>query len=100
MSQTKRQSVVESVLQNVVGYFVGLGTQYIVFPMYGMEVNLEANLQIGLIFAIVSIVRSYLLRRLFNKQHLDEDLRTINYELQAENKAMSAYIKKIDNIIQ
>ena len=73
MSQTKRQSIIESVTQNVIGYLVGLGTQFVVFPLFGMEINFMDNLIIGVIFAIVSTARSYLVRRLFNKQHKDED---------------------------
>ena len=70
--QTKRQSIIESVTQNVIGYLVGIGTQYVVFPLFGMEANLTENLLIGAIFAIVSTARSYVVRRLFNKQHLSD----------------------------
>lgn len=94
MSQTKRQSVIESITQQAVGYLVGLGTQYIVFPLFDMEVNLIDNLIIGAIFAIVSTVRSYVLRRVFNKQHNDVDLRTINYELQVENQELMKLLKE------
>jgi hypothetical protein len=72
--QTKRQSMVESIVQQLTGYLVGLGTQYVVFPFYGMEIDLITNLQIGAIFAIVSTVRSYVLRRVFNKQHTKEEV--------------------------
>jgi hypothetical protein len=37
-----------------------------------MEANLTENLLIGAIFAIVSTARSYIVRRLFNKQHLPD----------------------------
>jgi hypothetical protein len=107
MSQSKRQSWGESITQNVVGYFVGLGTQYVVFPLYGMEIDLIANLQIGIIFAIVSTIRSYLLRRVFNKQHVDERILLaalsqrdgLIIELQKENIAMTNYIKRVDGIL-
>ena len=103
--QTKKQSMVESVVQQLTGYLVGLGTQYVVFPLYGMEVDLIANLQIGAVFAIVSTIRSYVLRRVFNKQHLTPpDLVKHNISLQRENEDlhilvndMQKYIKKIDN---
>ena len=99
MSQTKRQSVIESVIQQATGYFVGLGTQYIVFPFYGMEVDLVTNLQIGAIFAIVSTARSYLIRRVFNKQHKpNEALEKENKDLHILVKDMRNYIKKIDGI--
>lgn len=125
MSQTKRQSMIESVTQNVVGYLVGLGTQYVVFPLFGMEANLTENLIIGAIFAIVSTARSYIVRRMFNKQHLPDtrnadlvqalhasnmqrgelilELQECNIELQVDNKDltdlvvdMQEYIRKND----
>jgi hypothetical protein len=38
-----------------------------VFPLFGIRVTLSANLAIGAAFTIVSIVRSYVLRRLFER---------------------------------
>jgi hypothetical protein len=37
-----------------------------VFPLFGIHIPLSADLAIGGIFVVVSLVRSYLLRRLFN----------------------------------
>jgi NhaP-type Na+/H+ or K+/H+ antiporter len=50
-----------------VGYGVALLSQIVIFPLYGMEVPLSANIQIGVWFTVISIIRSYLLRRCFNK---------------------------------
>ena len=66
MSQTRRHSLIESVANVAVGYGVALVTQLVVFPLYGMEVKLGQNLQIGMIFTGVSLARSYCLRRWFN----------------------------------
>ena len=65
--QTKKQSFIEVVLSTFIGLFVSLITQIIVFPIYGLEVKLNQNIQITLIFTVVSIVRGYVIRRLFNK---------------------------------
>jgi len=65
--QTRPQSMIEAFINVLIGYFVALATQMIVFPLYDMEVSLSQNIQIGLIFTVVSITRSYLLRRLFNR---------------------------------
>ena len=40
-------------------------TQLLVFPLFGMEATLRQNLAIGGIFTMVSLVRSYVLRRMF-----------------------------------
>ncbi len=58
-------SLVESIANVAVGYCVAVGTQLLVFPLFGLEVSLTDNLAIGAIFTLVSIGRSYCLRRLF-----------------------------------
>jgi hypothetical protein len=58
-------SFVESVTNIVVGYGLAVLTQIIVFPMFGLQPTLAQNLKIGAVFTIMSIVRSYALRRVF-----------------------------------
>lgn len=65
--QLKRYSLLESVVNVVVGYGVALLSQIIIFPVFGLKVSLRDNVLIGVFFTIISIIRSYLLRRLFNK---------------------------------
>ena len=48
-----------------VGYGIAVATQVAVFPLFGLHVSVFDNLTIGAVFTLVSIVRSYLLRRLF-----------------------------------
>lgn len=64
--QTPLMSLIESVANIVVGYGVAVITQLLVFPLFGLAASLSDNLMIGLIFTIVSLARSYALRRLFN----------------------------------
>lgn len=65
MRQSRRMSLLESVANVVVGYGVAVVAQIVVFPLFGLEVTLSQNLQIGLVFTGVSLVRSYVLRRAF-----------------------------------
>mgnify|MGYP007100215596 CR=1 FL=1 len=67
MIQTRAMSAVESVANVVIGYGVALTTQVIVFGSLGLSVSLEQNLWIGAVFTVVSLVRSYVVRRLFNR---------------------------------
>ena len=69
--QTRLMSLVESVANIVVGYGVAVLTQLLVFPLFGLAVSLGENLMIGLIFTVVSLARSYALRRLFNAWSLN-----------------------------
>ncbi len=63
--QSRWMSFVESVTNIVVGYGLAVLTQIIVFPMFGLQPTLAQNLKIGAVFTIMSIVRSYALRRVF-----------------------------------
>ncbi len=65
MRQSRRMSMVEAVANVLVGYGIAVATQAMVFPMFGIHVTLSDNLLIGAIFTVVSILRSYGLRRLF-----------------------------------
>ena len=67
MRQSKRMSLLESLINVAVGYGVAVTAQIAVFPMFGLEVALADNLTIGAIFTGISIMRSYTLRRVFEE---------------------------------
>lgn len=67
MSQTRTMSAVESVANVAVGYGIAVATQAAVFPMFGIHATTTDHLAIGAIFTVVSLVRSYILRRVFNR---------------------------------
>jgi nitrate reductase gamma subunit len=68
VSQSKSGSLVESIVQTLIGAVIGLLTQVIVFPLYGMEINMLDQLGILGIFTVVGTIRSYLIRRLFDRK--------------------------------
>lgn len=65
MKQSRAMSLVEATANVVVGYGVVVLTQLLVFPLFGLHTTLAENLMIGAIFTVVSIARSFALRRLF-----------------------------------
>ena len=67
--QTRLQSFIESLANVFIDYGVALLSQIVVFPLFKISVSLVDNILIGLIFTIISIVRSYVVRRVFNKLH-------------------------------
>jgi len=69
MAQTKKQSLFESVVNVLVGFWVAVLIQVLVFPIFGIEATFGENLAISLIFTIVSILRGYILRRFFVWYH-------------------------------
>ena len=64
--QPRLWSFIESVANVAIGFGVAMLTQIIVFPWFGMQVRLADNLKIGGIFTVISIARSYGVRRAFN----------------------------------
>lgn len=60
-------SAVEAVTNTAVGYLVALITQLILYPLFSIEVRLDQNFLIAAIFTVVSLIRSYAVRRLFNR---------------------------------
>lgn len=65
MKQSRLRSLVESVANVIVGYGVAVMTQILIFPIFGLHTTLAQNLKMGAIFTIVSIARSFALRRVF-----------------------------------
>ena len=65
MKQSRRHSLLEACGNTAFGYAINIGVQELVFPIFGIHVSLGQNVEIGLIFTLVSISRSYVVRRFF-----------------------------------
>jgi len=70
MKQSRAMSLIESLANVAVGYGVAVVTQILIFPIFGLHTTLAQNLMMGAIFTVVSIGRSYALRRLFEEIRL------------------------------
>ena len=68
MKQTRLMSLIETLTNILVGFFVSLISQIYIFAAYGIHVSLGDNLAITAYFTGISIIRSYCLRRWF--EHL------------------------------
>lgn len=67
--QSRKASAVESIMNVGSGFIVAmLIWQLIANPLYGYNVSLLDNLGLTTIFTSVSLMRSYLWRRYFNKR--------------------------------
>lgn len=67
MTQSRRMSLVEAATNVIVGYALAVGMQIMVFPVFGIHIALGDQLSIGLAFTAISLVRGYVLRRLFER---------------------------------
>ena len=63
--QSRLMSFVESLTNVAVGFGLAVLTQLIVLPWFGVRMSIGDNLALGTVFTAVSVVRSYVLRRLF-----------------------------------
>ena len=66
--QSKFQSLIESFINILIGYLTALLSQLLIFPLFNINIPIQDNLLIGLYFTLISLVRSYIIRRYFNKK--------------------------------
>jgi hypothetical protein len=65
--QSRRASLIESMTNIAIGFVVSmLVWMLIVAPLYGLPNDAKTNFTITAIFTVTSIIRSYMLRRVFN----------------------------------
>ena len=64
--QTRLGSIIESFANVAVGFAVNYIANLCVFPLFGMHIGLRDNFLMGLIYTVISVVRSFVLRRYFN----------------------------------
>jgi len=67
MAQTKTGSFAEAVSNIVIGFSINYAANLTIFPLFGMHIGLLNNFYMGLIYTAISLVRSYALRRWFNR---------------------------------
>ena len=67
MEQTRIDSLMEALTNVAIGFGINFAANVAVLPLVlGVPVNLSALGLIGAIYTVISVVRSYVLRRLFN----------------------------------
>lgn len=74
MKQSKFMSMLESIINIAVGFGISLGAQMLFLPMIGVAISFSQNLTFALIMTVISIARSYLLRRVFEALHIRRPL--------------------------
>jgi len=81
---SKKKSASEAFVNSFGGYPIGYGVGIIVLPLslgWIQEDPLVANLAITLVYAVVSFVRSYFLRRIFEKHGIDDNFIRIGIKM-------------------
>ena len=67
--QSRLASFLESIVNIAIGYGVAVASQLAIFPLFGIHIPLSDNLAIGAWFTVISLIRSYVVRRAFNAWH-------------------------------
>ncbi len=73
---SKKKSASEAFVNSFGGYPIGYALGIIILPLsvgWIQEDPLTANLAITLVYAVVSFVRSYFLRRIFERHGIDDN---------------------------
>ena len=69
MTQTRLGSLIEACFNMVIGFTINFLANLLILPAFGFAaLTLETNLYIGLAYTLVSVVRSYAIRRWFNRR--------------------------------
>lgn len=63
--QSRLMSLIEALANVVVGFWLAVIAQLVVFPLFGLAASFGQNLAIATLFTGVSLIRGYMLRRLF-----------------------------------
>jgi hypothetical protein len=65
--QSRIMSATEAMVNIAIGYVVSVTANLLVLPLFGYDVTFGDSLAIGLAFTVISLIRSYVVRRLFNR---------------------------------
>ena len=66
MTQTRLGSFIEAWINVLIGYIINFSANLVILPAFGFHITLTQNLAKGAIFTVISVARSYLIRRYFN----------------------------------
>ncbi|MDZ4341702.1 MAG: hypothetical protein U1E51_04605 [Candidatus Binatia bacterium] len=66
MTQTRLGSFIEAWVNVAIGFGINFAGNLLILPLFGFDVRAGQALGIGFLFTLVSVARSYAIRRWFN----------------------------------
>jgi hypothetical protein len=66
--QTRIQSLAESSLNIFIGFWINVGLNILIFPFFDINISVESNIHMGLVYTGISLARQYLIRRYFTSK--------------------------------
>jgi len=70
VGQSHKMSAIESTVSVIAGYALNVIVQFLVYPMFGIEVPLESAFVIAFLITTIAFAKNYGVRRLFNFIHV------------------------------
>lgn len=66
MTQTRLGSLIEACINVLIGFAINFVANLLILPLIGFHITAGQNLFIGVLYTIISVCRSYAIRRWFN----------------------------------
>ena len=66
MSQSRMGSFIEAWINVLIGFTINFVANLLIFPLFGFHISLADNFIMGLLYTLISVARSYAVRRWFN----------------------------------
>ena len=86
MSQSKKGSLIEALINTTIGFGINFTANLVILPLFGFEnLTLETNFYIGIAYTVVSVARSYVVRRWFNA-HIERAAKRLAGESFVDNR--------------
>ena len=66
MNQTRLGSLIEACMNVLIGFWINFFANLVILPLIGFNISIGDNFFIGFLYTLVSVARSYVVRRWFN----------------------------------
>jgi hypothetical protein len=66
LTQSKIDSALEALTNIFVGFSINVTANILIFPIFGWSISISQNLMLGGCYTMISLIRSYALRRAFD----------------------------------
>ena len=66
MNQSRLGSFIEAWINVAIGFAINFCANLLILPLIGFHISMGQNLFIGVLYTIISVARTYVIRRWFN----------------------------------
>lgn len=72
-AQSKGMSFIEAIISTAIGFVVSFIANTFIFWFISIPITLMTNLSMVVFFTVVSVIRGYFVRRMFNEIHARQE---------------------------